>query len=244
LTATVVIPARLASTRFPAKIVAAATGRPLVQHVVDQVQKCKRVRQIIVAADDLRIVDALRSFDTRVVMTNPNHPSGTDRLAEVAQTLTDDVIMNVQGDEPDIEPETIDGLIELLGATNASMATAATPFRPPADPKDPNLVKVVMDPDGRAIYFSRSPIPYHRDSSAQARYDLHVGVYAYARPFLIQFASWQPTPLEQAEKLEQLRAIEHGVQIAVLKVDRAAHGIDTPQQYDEFVRSFRRRESA
>jgi 3-deoxy-manno-octulosonate cytidylyltransferase (CMP-KDO synthetase) len=124
------------------------------------------------------------------------------------------------------------------------MATAATPFRPPADPKDPNLVKVVMDPDGRAIYFSRSPIPYHRDSSAQARYDLHVGVYAYARPFLIQFASWQPTPLEQAEKLEQLRAIEHGVQIAVLKVDRAAHGIDTPQQYDEFVRSFRRRESA
>jgi len=244
LTATVVIPARFASTRFPAKIIAASTGRPLVQHVVDQVRKCKRVGQIIVAADDQRIVEALRPFDTRVVMTNPNHPSGTDRIAEVARSLEDDLIVNVQGDEPDIEPETIDGLIELIGATKAPMATAATPFRPPADPNDPNLVKIVMDPDGRAVYFSRSPIPYHRDSSAQARYHLHVGVYAYARPFLLQFASWEPTPLEQAERLEQLRAIEHGVQIVVLKVDRAAHGIDTSQQYDEFVRRFRRRESA
>jgi len=243
VTATVIIPARLASTRFPGKIVASETGRPLVQHVVDQVRKCRRVRQVIVAADDQRIADALKPFETRVILTDPNHPSGTDRIAEVAESLDDDIIVNVQGDEPEIEPQTVDALIDLLETTNGQMATVATPIRPPADPNDPNLVKVVLA-GTRAVYFSRAPIPYHRDESANETYYLHVGIYAYARPFLVRFAGWKPTPLEQAEKLEQLRAIEHFEPIFVLKVDRATHGIDTQQQYRKFVERFNRRTHA
>jgi 3-deoxy-manno-octulosonate cytidylyltransferase (CMP-KDO synthetase) len=240
--ATVVIPARFGSARFPAKILAAETGKPLVQHVVDQVRQCKRVREVIVATDDERIVAALKPFGTRCVMTNPDHPSGTDRIAEVAQRLSDGIIVNVQGDEPEIEPETVDGLIALLMQTGtAGMATAATPFVPPADPRDPNLVKVVMDQNGRAMYFSRSPIPFHRDPADgnPPTYYLHLGIYAYARPFLLRMAGWKPTPAELAERLEQLRALEHREEIFVLKVNRATHGIDTPEQYQAFVRRYR-----
>lgn len=238
MTATVIIPARFASTRFPAKIVASETGRPLVQHVVDQAKKCLRVGRVIVAADDQRIVDALREFETQVVLTSPGHQSGTDRIAEVARTIDDPLIVNVQGDEPEIEPETIDGLIELLEHSPTEMATVATPFPAGADVRDPNLVKVVMTLDGRAVYFSRHSIPFHRDTTGtnQPPYHLHLGIYAYRREFLLQFASWPATPLEQAEKLEQLRALEHGRSIAVLVVNRATHGIDTPQQYQDFVR--------
>jgi 3-deoxy-manno-octulosonate cytidylyltransferase (CMP-KDO synthetase) len=239
LTATVIIPARFASTRFPAKIVAADTGKPLVQHVVDQAKKCKRVREVIVAADDQRIVDALRSFETKTILTSPTHQSGTDRIAEVAGNLNDEIIVNVQGDEPQIEPATIDALIERLqNFTNDDMATAATAFPADSDPTDPNLVKVVTNASGQAIYFSRSPIPYHRDSQVAAAYDLHLGIYAYRRKFLLEFAAWKPTRLEQIEKLEQLRALEHGKSIFVLKVNRAVHGIDTPQQYAEFVKRY------
>lgn len=239
MAATVVIPARFGSTRFPAKILAAATGKPLVQHVVDQVRQCKRVGRIIVATDDQRITDALKAFDTEVRMTSPAHQSGTDRIAEVARGLSDDIVVNVQGDEPEIEPEIVDALIERLGTHSDDMATAATPFAPDADPADPNLVKVILATDGRAIYFSRSPIPYRRDSSIALPYLLHLGIYAYRRSFLLEFASWKPTPLEMVEKLEQLRALEHGRSIFVLKVRRATHGIDTPQQYDEFVRRYK-----
>jgi 3-deoxy-manno-octulosonate cytidylyltransferase (CMP-KDO synthetase) len=239
--ATVVIPARFGSTRFPAKILAAATGRPLVQHVVDQVRKCLRVREVIVATDDERIVAALRPFETRCVMTSPAHQSGTDRIAEVARGLRDELIVNVQGDEPEIEPETVDGLIERLETGRDDMATAATPFPSGADPSDPNLVKVVVNQAGQAVYFSRSAIPYHRDQSApgSAAYYLHLGIYAYRRPFLLEFASWPPTPLEQTEKLEQLRALEHGRSIFVLKTPRATHGIDTPEQYEAFTRRWK-----
>ena len=240
--ATVVIPARFGSTRFPAKILASDTGKPLVQHVVDQVRRSKLVREVIVATDDERIVAALKPFGTRCVMTDPNHPSGTDRIAEVAQRLSDGIIVNVQGDEPEIEPETVDGLIALLMQTEtAGMATAATPFIPPADPRDPNLVKVVMDCNGRAMYFSRSPIPFHRDAADghPPTYYLHLGIYAYARPFLLRMAGWKPTPAELAERLEQLRALEHREEIFVLKVNRATHGIDTPEQYQAFVRRYR-----
>ena len=240
--ATVVIPARFGSTRFPAKILASDTGKPLVQHVVDQVRRSKLVREVIVATDDERIVVALKPFGTRCVMTDPNHPSGTDRIAEVAQRLSDGIIVNVQGDEPEIEPETVDGLIALLMQTEtAGMATAATPFIPPADPRDPNLVKVVMDCNGRAMYFSRSPIPFHRDAADghPPTYYLHLGIYAYARPFLLRMAGLKPTPAELAERLEQLRALEHREEIFVLKVNRATHGIDTPEQYQAFVRRYR-----
>jgi 3-deoxy-manno-octulosonate cytidylyltransferase (CMP-KDO synthetase) len=246
LTATLVIPARFGSTRFPAKILAAETGKPLVQHVVDRVKRCKRVAEVIVATDDQRIADALRPFETRVVMTSAAHQSGTDRIAEVARGLPAgvDVIVNVQGDEPEIEPEIVDRLIERMETSTDDMATAATPFAAGADPSDPNLVKVVMSLEGRAIYFSRAPIPHRRDATGAGSppYYLHLGIYAYRRDFLLKFASWQPTPLETAEKLEQLRAIEHGRSIYVLKVDRATHGIDTPAQYREFVERFRRGE--
>jgi 3-deoxy-manno-octulosonate cytidylyltransferase (CMP-KDO synthetase) len=239
--ATVVIPARYASTRFPAKIIASETGKPLVQHVVEQARKCKRVRETIVAADDQRIVDALKPFNTRCILTSPAHQSGTDRIAEVARSLTDDIVVNVQGDEPEIEPEVIDSLIERLNSSRDDMATAATPFPQNADPDDPNLVKVVLALDGRALYFSRSQIPYDRDknSTAPPAYYLHLGIYAYRRAFLLEFSQLAPTPLESTEKLEQLRALEHGRTIHVLKVSRATHGIDTPQQYAEFVKRYR-----
>jgi 3-deoxy-manno-octulosonate cytidylyltransferase (CMP-KDO synthetase) len=244
LAATVVIPARFGSTRFPAKILAAATGKPLVQHVVDQVRLCKRVGRIIVATDDQRIVEALRPFGTEVRMTSPAHQSGTDRIAEVARGISDEIVVNVQGDEPEIEPEIVDALIERLQGHDDDMATAATPFAPGADPANPNLVKVVLAIDGRAIYFSRSPIPYRRDPAIDLPYLLHLGIYAYRRSFLLEFASWKPTPLEMTEKLEQLRALEHGKSIFVLKVRRATHGIDTPEQYDEFVKRYKRSKEA
>ena len=245
MTATVIIPARYASTRFPAKVLAAQTGKPLVQHVVDQVQRCRRVGEVIVAADDERIVAALRPFGTRCELTNPAHPSGTDRVAEVAGRLARnaEIIINVQGDEPEIEPETIDLLamrISDTGETAYPMWTAATEFTPPAHPDDPNLVKVVISRTSRAMYFSRAPIPFHRDAPREQgpTYYLHVGIYAYRRDTLIRLAGWKPTPCEQAEKLEQLRALEHDVPIGVAVVDRATHGIDTPAQYDAFVKRF------
>jgi 3-deoxy-manno-octulosonate cytidylyltransferase (CMP-KDO synthetase) len=248
LAATVVIPARLGSTRFPAKILASETGKPLVQHVVDQVRRCSRVREVLVATDDERVVKALAPFGTRCVMTSPHHQSGTDRIAEVARGLAeragqDPVLVNVQGDEPEIEPETVDALVGVMEAGDADMATVATPFPPGADPADPNLVKVVCGVDGRALYFSRSPVPHYRDgprgvpsTGAAAAYYLHLGIYAYRRRFLLEFAAWAETPLEKAEKLEQLRALEHGRSIMVVTTTRAAHGIDTPAQYAEFVK--------
>lgn len=284
MTACVIIPARFGSTRFPAKILAADTGKPLVQHVVEQARKCKLVREVLVATDDPRIVNALRPFGTKTVMTDAAHQSGTDRIAEVARDLEDGIVVNVQGDEPEIEPATIDALIERLQSTTDDMATAATAFREKDDPTNPNLVKVVISPVGHAIYFSRALIPFYRDnpppspctqgegrgegqsanrairSNAQSNphptplpgyreredaawaspaYYLHLGIYAYRRRFLLEFASWTPTPLELAEKLEQLRALEHGSKIFVLKTNRAVHGIDTAEQYREFVSRYK-----
>jgi 3-deoxy-manno-octulosonate cytidylyltransferase (CMP-KDO synthetase) len=223
-------------------MLASDTGKPLVQHVVDQVRKCKLVGEVIVAADDPRIVAALKPFGTRCMMTDANHPSGTDRVAEVAIRLGREapIIVNVQGDEPEIEPDVIDGLIALMDEGDFEMATAATPIHPPLDPRDSNLVKVVVSQTGRAMYFSRSPIPFYRDkaSAAQQAYYLHVGIYAYRRDTLIRLAGWKPTPFEQAEKLEQLRALEHDVPIGVSIVERASHGIDTAEQYMAFVERF------
>lgn len=244
MAATVVIPARFGSTRFPAKILASATGKPLVQHVVEQALKCRRVGRVLVATDDQRIVEALRPFGTATVMTSAAHQSGTDRIAEVARSLEDDIVVNVQGDEPEIEPEVIDGLVGLLLENpSAGMATAMTPFPSGSDVNDPNLVKVVTGVGGRAVYFSRCPIPFRREANnaANAAYHLHLGIYAYRREFLLRFASWPVTPLEQTEKLEQLRVLEHGGEIRVLTVHRATHGIDTPEQYEAFVRRLRKK---
>jgi 3-deoxy-manno-octulosonate cytidylyltransferase (CMP-KDO synthetase) len=206
------------------------------------------VREVLVATDDQRIVDALKPFGTRCVMTSANHQSGTDRVAEVARTLPHDVVVNVQGDEPEIEPEIIDALIERMEQGNEPMATAATCFPSNANPRDPNLVKVVISEHGRAIYFSRAPIPFIRESperagemasgASAANFLLHLGIYAYRRAFLEEFVAWPQTRAERAEKLEQLRALEHDRPIYVLKVERAAHGIDTAEQYAEFVQRF------
>ncbi|MEA2710600.1 MAG: 3-deoxy-manno-octulosonate cytidylyltransferase synthetase [Phycisphaerales bacterium] len=219
-------------------MLAAETGMPLVQHVVEQVRKAKKVRNVIVATDDQRVVQALKPYGTIVTMTAPEHPSGTDRVWQVVREWPGELIVNVQGDEPEIEPETIDGLIERMETTTDDVATAATAFPEGADPNDPNLVKVVTSVDGHALYFSRSPIPFRRDpnSGPTQAYYLHLGVYAYRWQFLRDFTSWKPSPLEQTEKLEQLRALEHGRSIYVLKVDRATHGIDTPEQYAAFVK--------
>jgi len=196
LAATVVIPARYASTRFPGKMIVADTGRPLVQHVVEQVKKCKRVRNVIVATDDQRIVQALKPFGTIVTMTAPEHQSGTDRIWQVVREWPGELIVNVQGDEPEIEPEIVDGLVELLENPKRQMATAATAFPAGADPADPNLVKVVMDQAGRAMYFSRLPIPFLRDAAHghKPTYYLHLGIYAYARPFLLKLAGGSRRP--------------------------------------------------
>jgi 3-deoxy-manno-octulosonate cytidylyltransferase (CMP-KDO synthetase) len=235
-----IIPARLASTRFHEKVLASDTGRPMVQHVVDRVRMCRSIDRVIVAADDRRIVDALRPFETEVVLTEPAHPTGTDRIAEVAQRLDESCrwIVNIQADEPEIEPSLVDDLVDRLTSTDAPirMATAAVPFARGLDPSDPNLVKVVLDAEDCAIYFSRSLIPYRRDDPTDTSACLlHIGIYGFDRNFLLRFASTKPTPLEQLERLEQLRVLEHGVRIAVVRCDRSSHGIDTPEQYRDFV---------
>ena len=173
-------------------------------------------------------------------MTSPKHFSGTDPVAEAARSVSDSIIVNVQGDEPEIEPQTIDALVERLESSGADMATAATPFAAGADPADPNLVKVVVVLDGKALYFSRSPIPFWRDRAGpRGRHIIYIrGFTPIGGEILLQLASWPPTPLELSEKLEQLRVLEHGRSIDVILTPRAVHGIDTPQQYEEFVRRF------
>ncbi len=244
MNALAVIPARFASTRFPGKPLANKTGKYLIQHVYERAAQCTRVDRVVVATDDERIREAVESFGGDVVMTRDDHPTGTDRVAEVAAKIKSGLVVNVQGDEPEIDPAHIDTLVESLQAdTDATIATLACPFAvlEAADPRDPNAVKVVMDGYGRAIYFSRALIPHPRGfetkgtSHQPAPYLLHLGVYAYRSAFLEEVQTLQPTPLERTEKLEQLRWIEHGYSIAVRLVNRAAIGIDTPQDYDAFV---------
>lgn len=238
-----VIPARYASTRFPGKPLARKTGKYLIQHVYERVQAAARIQRCIVATDDARIEAAVREFGGHVAMTRADHSSGTDRIAEVVRGLpgaADDIILNIQGDEPEIEPAYLDRLTERLAHEPADcpMATLACPFPPTADPRDPNCVKVVVNSAGRALYFSRALVPYPRDGDGGAspsRWLLHLGVYAYRRPFLLELATWNPGVLEQIERLEQLRVLERGTALAVEVVAQASVGIDTPQDYERFV---------
>lgn len=242
-----VIPARYGSTRFPGKPLADATGWPLIRHVYERARRASRVDEVIVATDDERIAAAVRGFGGRAEMTPSDLASGTDRVAAVVRALragdADDLVLNVQGDEPELEPDYLDRLVERLAGCGCGMATLACPFPPDADPRDPARVKVVLNRRGEALYFSRSVIPYVRDAggaaAAAARPLLHLGVYAYRRAFLLEFAGWRPTDLERAEQLEQLRALEHGCAVAVEVVERAVAGIDTPADYDAFVRRWR-----
>jgi 3-deoxy-manno-octulosonate cytidylyltransferase (CMP-KDO synthetase) len=208
-----VIPARWASQRFPGKPLAPIAGRPMLRWVYEGARQAKRLRRVLVATDDARIADVARGFGAEVVLTSPDHPTGTDRIAEVARALDEDVIVNVQGDEPLIRGDVIDAVVAALEEdADAAMATAVHA----ADPEaldDPNRVKVVLDRRGRALWFSRSRIPAQRDPQAPARGWQHVGIYAYRRPFLLDFVRLAPTPCERAEALEQLRALEHGFAI-------------------------------
>ncbi|MDA0294638.1 MAG: 3-deoxy-manno-octulosonate cytidylyltransferase [Planctomycetota bacterium] len=238
------IPTRLGSTRFPGKALADETGRPLILHVVDRARAASSVERVIVTAPDPEIIRIVEEAGVEAIETSFDHPNGTSRLAEVADRLaselpTDAIIVNVQGDEPELDPAAIDAVILALNNdSEADMSTIATPFGPDGDPADPNQVKVVIGLNGQAIYFSRSLIPFDRDAVGATPLR-HVGLYAYRRDFLQRFASWPESPLEQAERLEQLRVLEHGGRIAVAIHASDCGGIDTPEQYAAFVARWR-----
>jgi 3-deoxy-manno-octulosonate cytidylyltransferase (CMP-KDO synthetase) len=228
-----IIPARYGSTRFPGKVLVPICGRPLIRHIVERARKAWTLSEIIVATDDPRVADVVGAF-CRVELTSPDHPSGTDRVAEVAARCPCDGVVNIQGDEPLIEPEVINQVAAALA--DHPMVTAATPLRDPAEYDDPNVVKVVVRADGRALYFSRRTIPYLRDAASRSvpeqlaafAFLKHLGLYAYQRATLLDLVRLPVSPLEQAERLEQLRALDHGVPIAVVRVEYAGVGVDTP----------------
>jgi 3-deoxy-manno-octulosonate cytidylyltransferase (CMP-KDO synthetase) len=243
-----VIPARFASTRLPGKPLLSDTGRPLIQHVVEAARRSSKVQRVVVATDDDRIAEAVARFGGESVMTRADHPSGTDRVAEVAAAMPDArIVVNLQGDEPEVSGAALDRVVALLEADpDAPMATLATPIRDPAVYRDPACVKVVCARSGRALYFSRGPIPHHRDgppdlSSGSPLAFLHLGLYAYRREFLLRLGTLPPSPLEQSEKLEQLRVLEAGYPIAVGVIDEPGIGVDTPDDYRRFVERWRAR---
>ena len=275
-----IIPARYASTRFPGKPLALIAGKPLIQRVIEQCQKAKSLSEIIVATDDERIFTAAGKI-CRAEMTSPNHPSGSDRIAEVAGKISCDALVNIQGDEPLIEPSVIDAVAGALAGSE--MSTAATRIKNPVELENPNVVKVVVNAAGRALYFSRRTIPYLRDKVGQAsrlsieragasegkifdtnsaqdlgRRDArptlaasgstseqlaafvflkHLGIYGYRRDTLLRLVKFPVSPLEAAEKLEQLRALENGIQIAVMQVAFDSVGVDAPEDV-EWVERF------
>ncbi len=230
-----IVPARYASTRFPGKALAPIAGKPLIQHVVEQCQKAKSLSEVIVATDDSRIAAVAKKF-CRVEMTRPEHPSGTDRIAEAAARCTCDAVVNIQGDEPLIDPAVIDAVAGALA--HNEMATAATPVKNPAEYDNPNVVKVVVSQAGRALYFSRRTIPYLREAAspegvrgqlAAFPFLKHLGIYGYRRETLLRLVKFPVSPLENAEKLEQLRALENGIPMAVVTVAYDSVGVDVPE---------------
>ena len=229
-----VIPARYASTRFPGKPLALIAGKPLIQHVAEQCRKARSLAEVIVATDDSRIAAAAKQF-CRVEMTRADHPSGSDRIAEAAARCDCDAVVNIQGDEPLIDPAVIDAVAGALA--HNEMSTAATPVKNPAEYDNANVVKVVVNAAGHALYFSRRTIPYLRDAAGRSTAEQlaaflflkHLGIYGYRRETLLRLVQFPVSPLESAEKLEQLRALENGIRIAVVKVDYDSVGVDTPE---------------
>jgi 3-deoxy-manno-octulosonate cytidylyltransferase (CMP-KDO synthetase) len=228
----VIIPARYGSTRFPGKPLHPIGGKPLIQHVWERASRAKGIGSVIVATDDIRIAETAFNFGAEVSMTSPKHVSGTDRCAEVARRLSGvSHVINVQGDEPLVDPALIGRLARTLcSQPKLVMVTAATPLSASEDVSQPNAVKVVVDREGNALYFSRSPIPYVRAGSTVAPgYLRHQGIYGYSKRFLLQFVKWKPGRLESCEQLEQLRALENGARIRVLLTKRASIGVDSPE---------------
>ena len=232
-----VIPARYASTRFPGKPLALIAGKPLIQRVVEQCQKAKSLGEVIVATDDTRIWEVAQNF-CRAEMTSPDHPSGSDRIAEVAARCECDAVLNIQGDEPLMDPKVIDAVASALAG--CEMSTAATSIRNAAEYDNPNVVKVVADAAGRAVYFSRRTIPFLREAASRSVNEQlaafpflkHLGIYGYRRETLLRLMKFPVSPLERAERLEQLRALENGIQIAVVKVDYDSVGVDVPEDVE------------
>jgi 3-deoxy-manno-octulosonate cytidylyltransferase (CMP-KDO synthetase) len=229
-----VIPARWGSTRFPGKPLHLLAGKVLLQHVWERSRLARNIARILIATDDTRILEAARNFGAEAIMTSSEHPSGTDRIAEASARLRGiSHVINVQGDEPLIDPLLIETLANALRCDpNIAMITAATPFENPQEADNPNAVKVVLNRSGDALYFSRSRIPMNRDSnddSGAVAPLLHLGIYGYRRDILRRLVSLAPTPLETCEKLEQLRALEHGIPIRVIQTSHRGTGVDTPQ---------------
>jgi len=236
-----IIPARYASSRFPGKPLVDILGKPMIQRVYERVAQVSGISRVVVATDDPRIYDAVAGFGGQACMTRDDHPSGTDRLAEVAADLDDDLVVNVQGDEPLIDPRMVESaLAPLRQNSSIPMGTLKTPLQSAEEFLNPNVVKVVTDQEGFALYFSRAPIPHPRDFSNNPPAEFprmvafkHVGLYVYRRDFLLEFPRLQPTPLEELEKLEQLRALEHGVRIYVAFTDLVSTGVDTPADLEK-----------
>jgi len=254
MTAIVIIPARYDSTRFPGKPLAPLNGKPLIRHVYENSKKSKLAKDVIVATDSTPIFKAVAGFGGRAVMTSDKHTSGTDRIAEAVASLDYDIIVNVQGDEPLIRPEMIDDVIRLLDDKKASIGTLMKKIKNPEEIFDPNVVKVVCDKEGFAMYFSRAPIPFDRDkwkdllgirdwglgiskktkpqAPSTSSFFKHLGIYSYRRDALLSFAKMEPVELEQTEKLEQLRALVNGLRIKVKETSFETIGVDTPQDLE------------
>ncbi len=242
-----VIPARYGSTRFPGKSLAPIEGRPMIQWVYERTQRSALLDRVIVATDDGRILEAVRSFGGEALMTSADHATGTDRIAEVARSIPCGLVVNVQGDEPLIDPAMIDEAIAPLAADpSIPMGTVARRVDDPADVADPNVVKVVLDRRGFALYFSRAPIPWDRDRWAERTspadvadggpWYKHIGLYVYRREFLLSYAAMEQTPLETAEKLEQLRALEQGHRIRVVVTRYDSFGVDIPDDLSKILK--------
>ncbi|MBE0426848.1 MAG: 3-deoxy-manno-octulosonate cytidylyltransferase [Nitrospirae bacterium] len=242
MTSVVIIPARYDSTRFPGKPLYLLKGMPLIQHVYENSKLSRLADDVIVATDSEDIFEKVHLFGGKAVMTDKKHPSGTDRVAEVAGSVNYDIIVNVQADEPLIRPQMIDDVITILDDERASIGTLVKKIGDPLEITDPNIVKVVFDKEGFAIYFSRAPIPYHRDEweIRNSKFKIrnfncykHIGIYSYRREILLSFAGMQPAELEQIEKLEQLRALENGLKIKTKETYFEIYGVDTPEDLEK-----------
>lgn len=238
-----IIPARYASSRFPGKALADLCGKPMIQHVVERASRARLLHEVLVATDDRRILETVKGFGGKACLTSPDHPSGTDRIAEVVRDLACDLVVNIQGDEPLIDPQVINQAVEpLVGDDRVVMGTLGRPMGA-AEATDPGKVKVVLDREGFALYFSRASIPYLRDGAppeTDRPYLLHMGLYVYRRSTLLRLASLPPTPLEERERLEQLRALEHGIRIRVVVTDHESFGVDTPADLERVRRMMTR----
>jgi 3-deoxy-manno-octulosonate cytidylyltransferase (CMP-KDO synthetase) len=247
-----VIPARYGSSRLPGKLILpeakTLTGRFLIEHVYFRVREARGIQGVLVATDDQRIFDVVKGFGGEVVMTSPEHESGTDRVAEVARKIKADIIVNVQGDEPEVHPEMVDAVAEVLRKDKeAVMGTLANVIDSGEEYRDPHAVKVVMDKEGHALYFSRAPIPYtaswngrSTQGTAKGVYYKHLGIYSYLRDFLLRYPQLPRSPLEEVEKLEQLRALYNGYKIKVEITPHRCSGVDTREDFNRFLEKFSR----